>query len=117
MEELILTNLEKAEGSKSAEKSFKKDENYYFNYFTSKKNLKYNNHILQNHKSNQNEFKLLSVRNSNKISNIKNNSRYNFNININSQRNQLAFSYKEFSSDKIRNKIILKSNNFCFSNK
>ena len=115
MEELILTNLEKAEGSKSAEKSFKKDENYYLNYFTSKKNLKYNNHILQNHKSNQNEFKLLSVRNSNKISNIKNNSRYNFNININSQRNQLAFSYKEFSSDKIRNKIILKSNNLSNS--
>ena len=108
MEELILANIQKVEKSKFKVKNIIKDENYYINYFTSRKNSKYNN-MPQNQGNYNKEFKLLSLRNS-ENNNNKNNFRYNFNININSQFNALTFSKKEYLSDKIREKILSKFN-------
>ena len=113
MEELILENIQKVENSKFKVKNIIKDENYYINYFTSRKNTKYS--IISPNKENINKkYKLFTLRNSN-INNIKTNLRYTFNININSQFNRLTFSKKEYLSDKIRDKILSKFNRTNFS--
>ena len=115
MEELILTNIETAKGSKGNEKinHIKKDENYYINYFTSNKNLKYYNFIENNDNNNKKVFsERIKKFNNNykkfkyiKIDKIKKNLRYHLNLGDNSEKNKLNTSNIEDSIKKSNKKL------------
>ena len=115
MEELILTNIEMAKDSKGNEKinHIKKDENYYINYFSSNKNLKYYNFIENNDNNNKKVFseRIKKFNNNNKkfkyikIDKIKKNLRYHLNLGDNSEKNKLNTSNIEDSIKKSNTKL------------
>ena len=113
MEQIILTNLEMVKATKEKNKTENntKSENFYINYFTSRKNLKYYNILPK--KTNKEEVKSSETQKKinnkfifSKTNNI-NNLRYYFNTNKIYPRNKLSFSNKEHISGKLNRKIDL----------
>ena len=117
MEQIILNNLEMVKGTEQKDKTEKiiKNENFYINCFTSRKNLKYYNLLPKKIEKEEVKYperkKKTNNNNNDKFINSKinknSNLRYDFDINKNYLRNKLAFSYDELPSEKLNRRINL----------